>query len=171
MVVIDGPADLVASLSKRGGRTSSSWTASPARSMVGIISPSLNLEEAHGFYDAQIISGGQLSVEGSGVLEIDGTLPISELYDTDGITDYGWGQPGLVSFKPTLNTAVQMSGSGRLSNIRDSRSRLLSDMALSSISESRARVTIADVFSPSFLPGLLLYYILQLGWKVLQVFC
>ncbi|KAK3687975.1 mutanase [Podospora appendiculata] len=91
------------------------WVSSDLRwgyTMVGTISPSLNIEEAHGFFDARISSEGNLRVDGSGVLEIQGTLPTSQLFGVDGVTDYGWSQPGLVSFKPTLNLGVQMMGSG-----------------------------------------------------------
>lgn len=118
------------------------WIISQLRwgyTVVGTISPTLNLEEAHGFYDAEITSQGQIWVDGSGILEIDGTLPETPLFGVDGITDYGWSQPGyvsrarhgphapkmmltaantklgsIVSFKPTLNLAVQMSGTGSL---------------------------------------------------------
>jgi hypothetical protein len=65
--------------------------------MVGTISPTLHLEEAHGFYDAQITSEGLLWVDGSGILEIDASLPESPLFGVDGITDNGWSQPGYVS--------------------------------------------------------------------------
>lgn len=64
--------------------------------MVGTISPSLNLQEAHGFYDAQISSEGTLWVDGSGTLDIDGTLPLAELFGSDGVTDFGWSHPGYV---------------------------------------------------------------------------
>ena len=66
--------------------------------MVGTISPILNLEEAHGFFDAAIGSDVQLFVDGSGSLSIDGTLPVTQLFGKDGITDFGWSQPGYVSF-------------------------------------------------------------------------
>lgn len=62
--------------------------------MVGTISPTLNLEEAHGFFDAAIGSDVQLFVDGSGSLSIDGTLPVTQLFGKDGITDFGWSQPG-----------------------------------------------------------------------------
>lgn len=62
--------------------------------MVGTISPTLNLEEAHGFFDAAIGSDVRLFVDGSGSLSIDGTVPVTELFGKGGITDFGWSQPG-----------------------------------------------------------------------------
>lgn len=64
--------------------------------MVGTISPELNLEEAHGFFDAALTSQGQLFVDGSGTLDIQGTLPTAELFGKGGVTDFGWSQPGYV---------------------------------------------------------------------------
>lgn len=65
--------------------------------MVGTISPTLNLEEAHGFFDASVTSYGRLWVDGEGSLDIDGTLPEIQLFGDDGITDFGWSHPGYVS--------------------------------------------------------------------------
>lgn len=68
--------------------------------MVGTISPTLNLEEAHGFFDAAIGSDVRLFVDGSGSLSIDGTVPVTELFGKEGITDFGWSQPGYALSPP-----------------------------------------------------------------------
>lgn len=68
--------------------------------MVGTISPSLSFEEAHGFFDASVASQGQLFVDGSGALDIEGSVPVTQLFGASGVTDFGWSQPGYLSCSP-----------------------------------------------------------------------
>lgn len=60
--------------------------------MVGTISPSLQLEEAHGFFDVSPFGAGTVFVDGNGVLDIEGSLPPAQVFPA--VVDYKWSHPG-----------------------------------------------------------------------------
>ncbi|KAH8887925.1 hypothetical protein GQ53DRAFT_826912 [Thozetella sp. PMI_491] len=80
-------------------------------SMVGTISPTLHLEEAHGFFDTQFTSAGQLWVDGSGVLDIPVGTPREHVLSAD-VVDFNYTHPGIATFNPRLNVAVQLLPGG-----------------------------------------------------------
>jgi hypothetical protein len=79
--------------------------------MVGTISPTLNLEEAYGFFDADMTMVAALTLNGQGSIDINGATKQSNLFATD-ISDFGYSEPGIVSFAPKMNVGLALQGQG-----------------------------------------------------------
>ncbi|KAH8894260.1 hypothetical protein GQ53DRAFT_821349 [Thozetella sp. PMI_491] len=80
-------------------------------SLVGTISPTLKIEEAHGFFDSHLTSTNQLRVEGSGILAFPSGTPRVPVFSS-AITDFNWSHPGIVEFSPRLNIDVELLPGG-----------------------------------------------------------
>ena len=81
--------------------------------LVGTISPSLNLEEAYSYFDSNPKMTGTLSFNGKGTVNIDGGSLEKPLFSSP-ITGYEFSHPGIVSFSPSLQITAALSGSGQI---------------------------------------------------------
>lgn len=66
--------------------------------LVGTISPSLNVEEAYGFFDTDVDLAGRLLVNGYADLDIAGSTNPVDMFSSD-ISNYGWSHPGIGSMQ------------------------------------------------------------------------
>ncbi|PIG87825.1 hypothetical protein AARAC_011883 [Aspergillus arachidicola] len=80
-------------------------------SFVGTISPTFQLEEAHGFFDTRILYDGFVKVNARGTLNIDNSLDEKDLW-TSPISSFGFSHPGICSFRPELNIGARLAGTG-----------------------------------------------------------
>ncbi|KAI0132937.1 glycoside hydrolase family 18 protein [Xylariales sp. AK1849] len=81
--------------------------------MVGTISPTLNFEEAYGFFDADMTLTAALMMNGQASIQIDGSTKQSSLFASD-ISNFAYSEPGIVSFKPKMNVETSLQGQGTI---------------------------------------------------------
>ncbi|KAM7210667.1 Mutanase [Rhypophila decipiens] len=78
--------------------------------VVGTISPSLNVEEAYGFFDTDAWMGATASFDGNARIGLNSIRP-HQLLDSDNAA-FEFTHPGIVSATPRQNAEVSISGSG-----------------------------------------------------------
>ncbi|KAK4201509.1 hypothetical protein QBC40DRAFT_324193 [Triangularia verruculosa] len=79
--------------------------------LAGTISPTLYMEEARGFFNSTLISGGNITVDGKGTVNIPGTTPLRSLFLSQ-VSDWGYKVAGIVEINPRMDLEIQITGSG-----------------------------------------------------------
>ncbi|KAK4106016.1 carbohydrate-binding module family 24 protein [Parathielavia hyrcaniae] len=79
--------------------------------VVGTISPTLRMEEAHAFFDTVLFTAGSITVDGKGTVNIPGTTALRSLFPSQ-VSDWGYKVPGIVDINPRMDLKIQMAGSG-----------------------------------------------------------
>lgn len=85
--------------------------------MVGTISPSLNVEEAYGFFDTDPWIGATASFDGNARIGL-GSIRPQQLLSSDH-TAFQFTHPGIVSATPRQNAEVSISGGGSFNGYVD----------------------------------------------------
>lgn len=83
--------------------------------MVGTISPEISFEEAYGFFDADMTLIGTIMLDGKASVNVVGSTKPASVFATD-ISNFGYSEPGIVSFTPKMNINASLTGSGTVNS-------------------------------------------------------
>ncbi|UKZ47181.1 hypothetical protein TrVGV298_001395 [Trichoderma virens] len=81
--------------------------------MVGTIAPEISFEEAYGFFDVDMNLTGRLMINGQASINIVGSTKPGSVFATD-LSNFGFSEPGIVSFTPKMNIDASMTGNGQI---------------------------------------------------------